>query len=308
MSDRIEVERQLLSQTKRAGIISLGIAVLVLPFAPICVRWSVEAIDPIAAVFYRFFFAGLVFATGSFWNLPQDRDPQFNWLKIIFLLLGIGICDTANQLFWVWSIERTYVGNCSFINSLTPLFVALFAWLFLQRSFDRRFLMGTIVALGGSLAIGIGDIQIVGTQLQGDIFALVSAICRAAYLLIAERLRVYLSASNILFSCCLLGSLLLFPILFLGSDRIIPHSGSGRLAIVGLVLIFIIGRGMLMNSLKSLSANIVTLVFLLEHFLVAIQGWIFFAEILSLSQWLSFAIVVLGVYLAIFNRDRAINE
>lgn len=308
MSDRAEVEQPFLSSPKLVGIASLAIAILVLPFGPICVRWSLQEIDPIAAIFYRFFFAGMVCTAGNFWNLPQESDDRWDSRKIIFLLLGVGVCDVANQLFWAWSIERTYIGNCSFINSLTPLFVALLAWLFLGRSFDRRFLMGMAIAVGGAIAIGIGDIQFAGTKLQGDLFALISAICRAAYFLIVERLRVYLSAGSILFWCCLLGSFALFPLLWLESDRIIPQSGSGWEAIAGLVVIFLIGRGMLVNSLKSLSSNVVTIVLLLEHFFVAIQGWLILSETLSLSEWLSFAIVAIGVYLALSSRDRKAIE
>ncbi|MBP0019998.1 MAG: DMT family transporter [Cyanobacteria bacterium SBLK] len=308
MSDRAEVEQPFLLPTKLTGIVSLAIAFLVLPLGPICVRWSLQEIDPIATIFYRFFFAGMVCTASNFWTVRQDGETHGNSRKIIGLLLGVGVCDVANQLFWVWSIERTYIGNCSFINSLTPILVALLAWLFLRRSFEPRFLMGMAIAVGGAMAIAIGDIQFVGTKLQGDIFALISATCRAAYFLIAERLRVYFNAGYILFWSCLSGSVLLFPLLGLGGDRLIPQSSSGWGAIACLVVIFLIGRGMLVNSLKSLSSNVVTVVFLLEHFLVAIQGWLILSETLRLSEWLSFAIVAVGVYLALSSRDRAVTE
>ncbi|MEM9540688.1 MAG: DMT family transporter [Cyanobacteria bacterium P01_E01_bin.42] len=308
MSDRAEVESAFLSPVKLTGIVSLAIALLVLPLGPICVRWSLQEINPIATIFYRFLFAGIICTAGNYGNLRSENKTAIDSRKILFFLLGVGVCDVANQLFWAWSIERTYIGNCAFINSLTPLFVALLAWLFLGRSFDRRFLMGMIIAVGGAIAIGVSDLQFTGTKLQGDIFALISAISRAAYLLIAERLRVYFNASYILLWSCWLGSFLLFPLLGLNGDRFVPQSVSGWGAIACLVVIFLIGRGMLVNSLKSLSSNVVTVVLLLEHFLVAIQGGLLLSETLSLSEWLSFTIVAIGVYFALSSRDLEINK
>ncbi|WP_204103383.1 MULTISPECIES: DMT family transporter [Spirulina sp. CCY15215] len=298
---------------KNIAIVFVLIVCCVLSFVPICVKWSEQEISPIATVFDRFFFGAFIFGLSSVVFPNQQKTDteatvsRFYTPKIILLLLGAGTCAAANQAFWALSLTQTNVGNSSLMHSLSPLFTTLLAWLFLQRSFDRQFIIGMAIAIVGSIAISIGDFQIAITKLQGDELALLSAIFFAIYLLIVEQLRISLSSSTILFWRCLLGTVFLLPILLINGDRLMPNSTTGWLAIACLVLTFVIGHGLLTYTLNILSSSLVAVILLLDPFLSSLQAWIFFSEKLSLLEGISFAIVVLGVYLAISSRDRKIG-
>jgi drug/metabolite transporter (DMT)-like permease len=43
---------------------------------------------------------------------------------------------------------------------VTPIFATLGGWLLLSHNFDRRFLIGMFLTIGGAIAIGIQDLQI----------------------------------------------------------------------------------------------------------------------------------------------------
>ncbi len=312
MSDRIAISQKSLFSSKSIAFLCLAIACLVFSSSPVCVRWSEQEISPIATVFDRFFFGAIVFGLGNGVNLlgaqKTDTESAFYSPKIILFLLGAGICAAGNQMSWAFSIAQTNIGNSSLMHSLTPLFTTLLAWLFLNRSFDRRFLIGMMVAIGGSIAIGIGDFQIDTTKLQGDSLALLSAVFFAIYLLIVERLRVCLNASNILLWRCLLGTAFLLPILLFNGDRLLPYSQSGWLAVACLTLTFIISHGLLAYTLKILSSSLVAIVLLLDPFLSSMQAWIFFSEQLTVLEWISLAIVILGVYLAVSSPSPKVSE
>ncbi|WP_204103895.1 MULTISPECIES: DMT family transporter [Spirulina sp. CCY15215] len=315
MIDQLNVQQKAITQANFLALFYLIVACLILSTAPIGVRWSEQEISPIATVFMRFLFATLVFGVGNSWDFirakeTSDRPTNYKIysLRILLLLLGAGMCSTANQIFWAWSLVQTKIGISSLMHSLTPLFTTLFAWLFLKRSFDRQFLMGMAIAIGGSIAIGISDMQMATIQLQGDLFALLSSIFFGGYLLIVEQLRVHLSVSNILFWRCLFCIFLLLPILLLKGDRIIPYSWSGWWAVFFLVLVFVIGHGMLTNILKIFSSSIIAVAYLLEPFGSSLQAWVFFAEKLSIVEWIGFAIVIFGVYVAVSSPNPEISE
>lgn len=212
--------------------------------------------------------------------------------------MGAGIFSSITQLLWAWSLTQTKVATSSLIHSLTPLFSTLFAWGFLNQSFDRQFLIGMAIALSASITIGIGDLQMATTQLQGDLLSLLSAILLGAYLLIVEQLRQYLNVSNILFWCCLFGIFLLLPVILMSGEPIFPDSRSGWVAIICLALTFVIGHGIMANLLKIFSSSIVAIVLLIEPFMIAIEARFFFAEKLSIAELISFFIILFGIYLA----------
>lgn len=301
-------------QSKIFAILALLIACFILSFVPIFTKWSEQEISPTATVFDRFFITIIIFGLDNRFDFLQTQrtsnrslGSQFNFRKTFLLLLGAGICSTISQMSWAWSITQTNISNSAFFHGLTPLFTTLFAWLFLARGCDRQFFIGMVIAIGGSIAIGLGDIQIATTKLQGDGLALLSAIFFGLYLLIVERLRQNLSVSSILFWRCLCCILFLLPILLFTHDQIMPTSETGWLAVAGLSLTFVIGHGLLIYTLNILSSSLVAVILLLDPFLSSLQAWIFFSEKLSLLEGISFAIVVLGVYLAISSRDRKIG-
>ncbi|TAG89334.1 MAG: DMT family transporter [Oscillatoriales cyanobacterium] len=288
------------------AIVSLLAALLAVSFAAIFIRFSEREISPNATVFNRLWIATVVFAV---WNgvaaarRRMSEDVPFvrsNYtVRDVMLLTAVGIVSSASLGFWAWSLTQTNVANSTVLRNLTPLFTTLGGWLLLGRRFDNRFLLGMTVALVGAVAIGIDDLQTAGDNLAGDIAALLSAMFYAGNLLIAEYLRTKFPATTILMWRCFIGSLLILPLVLLAGDRIFPYSWQGWLAVIALAVICqAFGQGLLIHSLGSLSSGFVALFLLLEPVITAILAWMLFAESLSLFNWLAFAVVLAGIYLA----------
>jgi drug/metabolite transporter (DMT)-like permease len=70
-------------------------------------------------------------------------------------------------------------------------------------------------------------------------------------------------------------------------------------AVIGLAIACqVLGQGLLVHHLKEFSASFVTLLMLLEPLLTASFAAMIFAERLSALNWLAFALVLGGIYLA----------
>lgn len=288
------------------AIVSLSAALLAVSFAAIFIRLSEREISPNATIFNRLWIATVVFAV---WNAVDAARRQMSddvsevrsnyTVRDVILLIAVGVVSSASLGFWAWSLTQTNVANSTVLRNLTPLFTTLGGWLLLGRRFDNRFLLGMTVALVGAVAIGIDDLQTAGDNLAGDIAALLSAIFYAGNLLIAEHLRTKFPATTILMWRCFIGSLLILPLVLLPGDRVFPYSWQGWLAVIALAVICqAFGQGLLIHSLGRLSSGFVALFLLLEPVITAILAWMLFSENLSLFNWLAFAVVVAGIYLA----------
>lgn len=288
------------------AFVSLFVALVAVSFAAIFIRFSEADIGANATVFNRFFIFALVFGTGraiasvrSRLTNPQPVKPEPLTSRHWLLLLSVGVIATISLVLWALSLTQTSVANSVLLNNLTPIFASLGGWLFLGRRFDRQFILGTIVALVGAIALGLDDFQVADGSLNGDAWALLSAVFLAAYFLIVEQLRDRFDATAILLCRCAIGSTLLLPLVLLTEGQLFPETLSGWLAVICLGLICEgMGQRLLADSLNRFSSSFVCLFLLIEPLCSALLAWIIFAESLSSSDWMAFAVVLSGIYIA----------
>ena len=298
------------------AIVSLLIAILLMSFAGIFIKLSEFDISPNATVFNRLWIGALALGMwhvtkGVYINLKPDKQPKanpditsFSNKKMLFFLILIGVAYVAFQSTWAWSLTQTSVTISTVLHNMTPVFTSLGAWLIFRQRFDRIFLMGMVLALGGVVAIGLEDWQIATGKIEGDFAALISAIFYGGYILSLEQLRSRLNATIILMWSSLIGSAIVLPILLITQDKIFPSSWQGWLAVIYLAIICqAVGQGLLAYSLKKLSASFVALVIAIEPVISAIEAWIIFSERLSLFSWIAFCIVLLGIYITLYSKS-----
>jgi len=200
---------------------------------------------------------------------------------------------------WAISLKYTTVAKSMLLNNLTPIFTSLGGWLFLHKRFDNKFIIGMIIALLGALTLGLEDLHSADDNLIGDIYALLSAVFVGAYLLVVEQLRSRFSATTILLSRCVLGSLLLMPIALITEHQLFPTTLTTWLAVIGLGLISEgLGQRLLADCLDQFSSAFISVFLLLEPIISAILALVIFAESLSPTTGVGFAVILTGIYLA----------
>jgi drug/metabolite transporter (DMT)-like permease len=85
------------------------------------------------------------------------------------------------------------VASSTVLVTTTPIWVGLASPIFLKESLSRLLKVGIVLAVGGSMIIGLGATGIGSNPLLGNSLALVGAVSGSAYFLIGRRLRVRLS-------------------------------------------------------------------------------------------------------------------
>jgi len=174
-------QQQLLATETMWAIAALVGGMFFISFGPIFIRLSEGELGPNATIFNRFWLATVVF---GLWNiLLAARQEQNHTIKrqpysmrIVGLLLAVGIALSAGLILWAWSETKTSVANSTLMHYLMPLFVVLGGWLLWGRRFDKRFILGMVIAMAGAGILGVSDISEANGQLIGDLAALLSAL------------------------------------------------------------------------------------------------------------------------------------
>lgn len=292
------------SSTTRA-VISMGTAIVALSLAAIFIKLTEMELGPFATVFNRFWLAFAILWLSHQVNAVRSRqngesDKRLDYSKQdIVLLVVAGIMFWGCLILWAWSLTQTGVANSTILHNLTPLFISFGAWAIFGQQFDRRFLIGLVLAILGGSALGWDDLQVATDNFIGDIAALLSAVFSAANLMLIEKLRDKFTAPMIIMWCCGIGSIISLPLVLLTEERIFPVSWSGWLSVICLAIICqIIGQGLQAYSVKKLSSALVGIFLLLDPVLTAITAWIVFSESLSPFNCFCFGVVLLGIYMA----------
>lgn len=291
------------------AIATLCIALIAVSLAPIFIRFSETDLGPNATVLNRMLVFLLVFGVGrGSWQLiTQGRHPASGpslstslTYQQYGLLAAVGLASIMTLGLWAISLMYTSVAKSMLLNNLTPVFASVGSWLVLGKRFDTRFVGGLAIAVGGALVLGLEDLQMGEMDtLIGDAYALLSAVFLAIYFLLVEHLRTRFSATTILLWRCAVGSLLLFPIVWLTEGHMWPTTGIGLLAVLGLgILSEGTGQNLLADCMAKFSSSFIALFLLLEPLVSAFLGWLIFAETLSPVTGIGFVVILGGIYLA----------
>ncbi len=309
------------------SLAALFFALIPISLAPALTKLSEHEIGPNAVAFHRSWIAAVVFALLSAREATRDALPetlrerqtasdvmipevitgkpidsiprQPMTKKEMGLLLVTGTAATASLLLWTWSLSETSVANVALLSNLNPIFVGLAGYFLFGQKFDRRFVIGLVLAIAGAGAFELSEAQFSADQLQGDALAFISAVFIATYLILIEKLQGRFSTSTIMMWRCGTTTTFLLPLLPFIEDRLLPQTQNGWLLIIFQALFCqVLGQGLLAYSLSKLSSGVVAITLLLEPIIASIFAWFIFGEQITLADWICFVVVLGGVYLA----------
>ena len=144
-----------------------------------------DSVDPIFATFLRvamgaLFFIFMLLFTGKMKTARKALQQSSK----TFLFLGlIGIVGEGVLVFW--STKYTTAARSSLCANLSPIFTVLIAWIFTSEKMTPHKIIGMLLGFGGILIAILGngskDIYMDSSNILGDLLAVASGICWAAY-------------------------------------------------------------------------------------------------------------------------------
>lgn len=235
---------------------------------------------PVAAGFWR-----LALALPFLFLIARIAGQPVHWPgRALAILIGFAAFFFAADLAaWHAGIHMTKLGNATLFGNVSSF--AFAAWgLWLARSWP------TVVQGSALLLAAIGAALLMGSSadlslrhLHGDLLALVAGILYAGYLIAVQKARGKLGAMPLLFLSSAFGATMLLPLSLSLGERIIPENWTFVLILA--LSSQVIGQGLLVYAIGSLSPLLVGLTLLTQPAISALAGWWAYGETLSLLDW-----------------------
>ncbi|MEE9217067.1 MAG: DMT family transporter [Anaerolineales bacterium] len=180
----------------------LAIAVLAASFSSIFIRFAQSEANSLVISAYRLAIAALLLSPILLFRYRGEvralsrNESRLSLLAGLFLAIHFGT--------WITSLEYTSVASSVVLVQTAPLMVAALSPLLLGEQISRYLLVGLLIAMVGSLIVGISDAcgaegclpldeLLRGTAIRGDLLALAGAAAGAGYIIVGRRVRQSMS-------------------------------------------------------------------------------------------------------------------
>ncbi|MEN8242854.1 MAG: DMT family transporter [Chloroflexota bacterium] len=291
--------------------IAIIFGILAISVASILIRFTQDQVSSIVIAAYRLGVATIIIAPiallrhrASIKSL-SPKDLQLGLLSGFFL--------AVHFVLWITSLEFTSVASSVVLVTTTPLWVALLSPLVLKESISRVVALGLVVALLGTVVIGIGDVCdlseglvcppisvfISGDAFIGDLLALGGAFAAAGYVLIGRNLRVKLTLIPYIFLVYGAAAVILAGMALLSGEQIIGFSTKIYLLLVLLALVpQLLGHSIFNWALGYLPAAFVAVTLLGEPIGSTILAYFLLGEVPGTITLIGAILVFGGIMIA----------
>jgi len=172
------------------GILVLAGAACILGFASILVKAS--SLGPQAIAFWRLALGLPVMLAWLVYDQLQrrKRGEPFELKPPGWKALGLaGVCFAGDLAFWHAGIKITTAANATLLANLTPILVAICAWVLFGERITRGFVLAGALALTGAVCLAWSNLQFAPERLPGDILSALVAVWYTGYLLAVRAAR-----------------------------------------------------------------------------------------------------------------------
>ncbi len=271
----------------------------------------VKVADAPSAVtaFYRLFIAGAVLF--PFFLLSAKCRTEFRtltksqWIQTI----AAGLFLALHYVLWFESLNYTSIASSTVIVCLQPLFSLWLERFISKKKLKSTAIIGCLIALCGCFVIGLGDLQVSGKSLLGDLLAFVAAGVISLYFFVGESVRKDITAVTYSTLSYLISAVILLLYIMTQGSSLGGYTAQSWQAFVGLALISTIGGQFIFNLLlKKVPASAVTMAILGEPIGTCILAYLIFHEGIALQQFIGILIIFAGMVVFFFWPSRENGE
>jgi drug/metabolite transporter (DMT)-like permease len=283
---------------------SLGVAVIVLGFSGIFVRWS-EA-PGLVSSFYRMSIAtGLMALPALRRMLPRSKLSK----RAIWIALLGGLLFAADLGFWASGVMLRGATNPTLLANTAPLWVGLGALVIFRERLRVLFWLGLFISMLGSILIlGLDALEGMSFGI-GSLMGLFAGLFYGGYILVTQKGRENLDALSYFWISATSSSLILLVATWLFGQPLTGYPPSSYLNFLALgVISQTIGYLAINYALGQIPASIVSPTLLGQPVLTAILAVPLLGEHLNSWQVIGGLAVLLGIILVHRSRRSVEDE
>jgi drug/metabolite transporter (DMT)-like permease len=249
-----------------------------LAFGPWLVRLS--GVGPVAAGFWR-----LALALPFLFVIAALTGQAVHWPRrgLVALVALAGFFFAADLAAWHAGIHMTKLGNATLFGNTSSFIFAIWGlWIAKRSPSSTQALALVLAAVGAALLMG-SSLKLSPRNFTGDLLALFAGLLYTGYLIAVQRARGALQPLPLLFIASAFGAAMLLPVSLIFGETIIP--GNWTYVLLLAIGSQVIGQGLLVYAIGSLSPLVVGLTLLTQPAISAVVGWMAYGEQLRPLDW-----------------------
>lgn len=274
-----------------------------LGLSPIAMRLS--EVGPHASNFWRFLLALPILALWAGLSRPIPTVRQTGWILFAGILFGIEVS------LWGAALGLTTVTNATLLANLTPVFAALFGWLWFRERLSTPVMAGVALSLVGAALLAFARAEAAAgptgdpaTGWFGDALGLCAAVGYAGYLLILRMLGKQVNVGAVMFLATIGAALVALSLALIFREPLLPQTLNGWLILLSLALIVQVGgQGLIAYGVGRLPIVASTVLLWMQPLVAAALAWILFSEQLGALALFGAGLVLAGIYVVQRNRS-----
>ncbi len=283
--------------------LALVSGILCLSVAPLFVR--ITNAPGIVTSFYRMTITTMILlplalarrgssAAGS--ELP--RLALFNKKYLLFPILA-GISSALDHALWSSAIHHTEISNASILNSISPVWVSLFALFVLKEKLKNSFWIGLVLVLGGVFGVSGMSIRTFSSGFSyGDLLSIASSVFYAGYFVATELGRRSYPAMTQMAISLIFCSLTMGIVVLVNGAPLAGYDAKTWLLFFLIAVISQLGGYFSLTiALGSLPASVVSPAIQIQPVISSFLAAAFLNEPITSIKFISVVIVLAGVYL-----------
>jgi len=285
------------------GIISVSLAANMIKMLPTLTAFQIA--------FYRMAFAILVLTPFILFFLKEFLSVR---KRDLIIMTGCGFALSLHFITWITSLKYISVASSVSLVAMNPIFVALIRFFVFKKRSKSILYLGIILGVSGSVLISYADMGDVSSPLdlissiKCDIFALLGAFFASLYIIGGQMVRKKTHIFVYIYIVYFISFVLLLFNLLLNVEFVFFLSGRELFILILLgVLSQVIGHSSFNFALKSISAETVSLVILLEPVIASFIAYYFLSEKISFYQLIGMFLIISGVFIGIIS-EKTFNE
>jgi drug/metabolite transporter (DMT)-like permease len=259
---------------------------------------------PFWVAFFRFFGAGVVLLFPALYQLKRRKISLSG--RDLWALAGLGVLGVT-LMSSLYHLAITYLpaNIAALVFSCNPVFVVLFAPLFLPEKITGRKIGAVAVCLAGMAVLAVDRVD--GLSLTGLILMGVAIMIFALYTVLFKKMTPAYGALPITGFVGLIGGVLILP-LAIGVEGI-PLATYGAADWIGLLYLSLVGTALayflFIYGIGHVEASVGSMAFFLKPFLAALFAWWILGERLSASELIGGAFILTGMLIALLPARRS---
>lgn len=276
----------------------MALGIIAVSFGAIFVRFASDA-SPLAIAAWRLSIAAIILIP-----IAGMRRTRTLTTPTILWCVASGAALALHFILWISSLSYTSVASSVLFVTTHPLFVGLGAYLLLKERPTRSLLLGVSFALLGGALIGLGDLQVTGQALRGDLLAVGGGFMAAVYFMIGQHVRKTVSATEYVAVTYGAAALFVLTLCWITQTPLLGFSSStiGYLILLGLIP-QLLGHSTFNWALKHLPASHVSILILGEPVGSGLLALLFFSERPTGLNLFGATLILIGIYLSLRNKE-----